>query len=317
MVPDSLPNKSILITGIAGFLGRYVARHFSRQGWRVFGMDILPPENAPLELMEHYEHMTLPDLGLSKYLASYPPDVCVHCAGRAAVGFSVLDPASDFESSPHLVFHVLNTLRNNAPGCRFVLLSSAAVYGNPASLPVREDHPLSPISPYGYHKWQAELVCQEFSSIYDLHTASVRIFSAYGPGLRRQVVWDICQKALIQQQIVLQGTGKETRDFIYASDIATALELVCTQAPMQGEAYNLASGQQVSISELACKLLDALGVQREVIFDEKTPAGTPLNWQADTSRLTRMGFSPKVSLEHGLKVTARWCQAEASPYQDL
>src|SRR5438552_189686 len=79
------------------------------------------------------------------------------------------------------------------------------------------------LSPYGYHKRQAELICEEFSRVYALPTAVARIFSAYGPGLRRQVVWDICEKALATGKLELRGTGAESRDFIHAADIARGL----------------------------------------------------------------------------------------------
>lgn len=306
-------NSTVLITGVAGFLGRYAARHFSQSGWQVIGVDIMPTENAPIESLMHYERMVLPGPDLNEFVKFYHPDVCIHCAGRAAASLSVSDPAADFQVGPILVFDVLNALRQRAPDCRFVFLSSAAVYGNPTSLPISENHPPLPISPYGYHKWQAELICQEFSRIYNFHTASVRIFSAYGPGLRRQVIWDICQKALVRKKLILQGTGEESRDFIHALDIATALELVALQAPMSGEIYNLASGSQVTISKLAHRLMGALGLQRELVFDGQVPLGTPRNWQADTSRLAELGFMPKIGLDHGLKVFADWCRAEISP----
>jgi UDP-glucose 4-epimerase len=306
-------NKTVLITGVAGFLGRYAARHFSQSGWKVIGLDILPQENAPMESLAHYKRMMLPGSGINEILGSFHPDVCIHCAGRAAVSLSVTDPTTDFQSGPLLVFDILNALRQQAPACRFVFLSSAAVYGNPTALPIREEQSPSPLSPYGYHKWQSELICQEFSQIYGLRTASVRIFSAYGPGLHRQVIWDICQKALVQKKLKLYGTGQETRDFIHALDIASALKLIATEAPMEGDVYNLASGRQVSISELAHKLLDALGLECDIAFDGKVPLGTPSNWQADISRIAELGFVQKINLDSGLKINAEWCRAELMP----
>lgn len=305
--------KTVLITGVAGFLGRYTARHFTQNGWQVIGLDLVPPENAPLESLVFYQRMVLPGNGLSEVLTAYHPDACIHCAGRAAVSQSLAEPADDYRSGPNLVFDLLNTARQQVPDCRFVLLSSAAVYGNPTSLPISEDHKLSPLSPYGYHKLQSELICQEFSSIYHMQTASLRIFSAYGPGLRRQVIWDICQKVLLQKNVILQGTGKESRDFIHALDIVAALERVILQAPMLGETYNLAGGRQISISELARKLMDVLGLQRTLVFDGCLPVGMPRNWQADISRLAELGFIPKIDLDHGLKVFADWCKAEIFP----
>jgi UDP-glucose 4-epimerase len=303
-------SKSILITGVAGFIGRYVARHFSEQGWSVVGIDNSPPENAPLASLSAYHRLQLPDTALNGLLQEYSPQVCIHCAGRASVGLSLTDPSADFYASTALTFEMLNALRLNAPNCRFIFLSSAAVYGNPESLPVSETQSLAPVSPYGFHKLQCEQLCLEFTKVYGLPTASLRIFSAYGPGLRRQVLWDICQKIITQNSLTLQGTGKESRDFIHALDIARALGVVATSAPMQGEAYSLGSGREVAIKQLADMVLDALECNFYPQFDGIVPAGTPLNWQADISKLNSLGFSASVPLERGVKTFANWCRAE-------
>jgi UDP-glucose 4-epimerase len=220
------------------------------------------------------------------------------------------DPAADYYSGPVLTFEVLNALRLHAPECRFIFLSSAAVYGNPNIIPVSETQPAAPISPYGFHKWQGELLCREFSQVYGVPTASARIFSAYGPGLRRQVVWDICQKALGGGLLVLQGTGQESRDFVHALDIAQAVETIVSHALMQGEAYNVASGREVTILELATIILKALGLAHQPQFDSVVPPGTPGNWRADITKLTALGFSQRVALESGLKTCAELCRAE-------
>jgi UDP-glucose 4-epimerase len=175
---------------------------------------------------------------------------------------------------------------------------------------VSETQPPAPLSPYGFHKWQSEQLCLEFAKVYGLPTASLRIFSAYGPGLRRQVLWDICQKVITQNSLTLQGTGKESRDFIHALDIARALGVVATSAPMQGEVYNLGSGQEIAIGQLANMVLEALDADCSPEFDGVVPAGTPLNWQADVSKLQALGFSASVPLERGVKTFANWCRAE-------
>jgi UDP-glucose 4-epimerase len=302
--------KSLLITGVAGFLGRYVARYFFEQGWSIIGIDNSPPENAPLANLSNYYRLQLPESSLSSLLQKHSPQVCIHCAGRASVGLSITDPAADFHANTVLTFETLNALRLNAPQCRFIFLSSAAVYGNPESLPVRENQLPAPISPYGFHKWQCEQLCREFAKVYGLPTASVRIFSAYGPGLRRQVLWDICQKAIAQNSLTLQGTGQESRDFIHALDIARALMIVGNSAGMEGEVYNLASGREVAIADLANMLLDALECQIIPSFDGIVSAGNPLNWQADTSKLSALGFTASIPLEKGIKTFANWCRAE-------
>ncbi|AFZ44904.1 NAD-dependent epimerase/dehydratase [Halothece sp. PCC 7418] len=302
--------RAILITGVAGFLGRYVARYFSEQGWSVLGIDNSPPENAPIDNLTAYHRLQLPSPELLSILKENPPQVCIHCAGRASVSLSVTEPAADFHGNTTLTFEVLNALRQISPECRFIFLSSAAVYGNPESLPVTEEQSPAPISPYGFHKWHSEQLCLEFTKIYGLPTASVRIFSAYGPGLRRQVIWDICRKAITQDSIKLKGTGEESRDFIHALDIAKALMTIATAAPTTGEVYNLSSGREVTIAELAQLVRDVLECDKPIEFDGIVPMGTPLNWQADIAKLKALNFSPSVSLEDGIKTFATWCKAE-------
>jgi UDP-glucose 4-epimerase len=302
--------RSVLITGVSGFIGRYAARYFAEQGWSVVGIDNSQPENAPLANLSAYHRFQLPDPAFSHLLKNIAPQVCIHCAGRASVGLSMTEPSADFYTNTVLTFELLNALRLNAPHCRFIFLSSAAVYGNPESLPVRESQVTAPLSPYGFHKLQCEQLCLEFSKIYEVPTASLRIFSAYGPGLRRQVLWDICRKLVTQNSLSLQGTGQESRDFIHALDIARAIGVIATAAPMQGEAYNLASGREVTIAELANLVLEALEFNRQPEFDGVVPPGNPLNWQADISTLNALGFSSHVALEKGVRTFAHWCRAE-------
>ena len=307
--------RTVLITGVAGFLGRYVARQFARDGWSVVGVDTAPPENAGLGPGARYRRMVLPSVDLRPLLADVAPDACVHCAGRASVALSITEPAADFRDNVALTFELLEALRCTAPHCRFLFLSSAAVYGDPVSLPVTEEHACAPLSPYGWHKRQCELLCEEFARIYRLPTAVVRIFSAYGPGLRRQVIWDICAKALTNPALELRGTGDESRDFIHAADVARALAVLADNAAFTGEIYNLASSEETTISHLAKHLLALVRRDIPITFDGARSAGDPLHWRADITRLRRLGFAPEISLEQGARSVAAWCSAELGQTQ--
>jgi UDP-glucose 4-epimerase len=302
--------KTALITGVAGFLGRHVLRQFSREGWRVIGLDDVPPENAPKAENAEFHRVKLPDAALAILLRDEKPDVCVHCAGRASVALSIEDPAADFAANTTLTFELLDLLRRESPRCRFLFLSSAAVYGNPESLPIAEDAICAPLSPYGYHKRQGELLCEEFARIYGLPTASARIFSAYGPGLRRQVVWDICERVLTTGSLTLRGTGEESRDFIHAADVARALFHLAQKAPCEGEIYNVASGVEITLKELAERLVAALGSSVQPRFDGTTPTGDPRNWRADVRKLHELGFAPTIPLAQGIQAVAAWARAE-------
>jgi UDP-glucose 4-epimerase len=302
--------KTVVITGVAGFLGGHVARHFAQNGWSVVGVDVVAPENARIGTQCRYVQLSLPSPELSELLKEIQPHTCVHCAGRASVGLSIEDPAADFRGNTVLTFELLDALRRTAPHCRFLLLSSAAVYGNPQRLPVGEDQPVAPLSPYGFHKRQAELLVQEFAKVYGQPGLSVRIFSAYGPGLRRQVIWDICERILSTGALTLGGTGEETRDFVHAADVAGALALLADRAPAEGEIYNLATGRETSIAELADMLATALKRKVRATFDGRSRPGDPRNWRADVSKLRALGFQPALSLEDGLAQIAQWASAE-------
>jgi UDP-glucose 4-epimerase len=302
--------KTILITGAEGFIGRYAARHFTERGFKVVGVDNAAAEHAALPWGGNYHCMQLPDSTFPSLLRTHKPWACIHCAGSSSVPASVLDPAGDFRANTLLTFEVLEAVRQHAPACRFLLLSSASVYGNPQVLPVQEGYPPGPISPYGFHKLQAEQACREYALVYGLAAASARIFSAYGPGLRRQVLWDITRKALTEPDVLLQGTGGESRDFIHAKDIARGLDTLLEHAPMSGEAYNLASGRETRIADLALLIVDELGGAAKVVFTGELPSGTPKNWMADMSMLSDMGFSPEISMEDGVREFVAWARHE-------
>jgi UDP-glucose 4-epimerase len=304
----------VLITGVTGFIGRYAARQFSEAGWTVIGLGTRPLENSPRQDLAIYHSLKLPSAELPTLIASWQPDVCIHCAGRASVDLSVSDPASDFQSGVSLTFSLLDALRNHAAHCQLLFLSSAAVYGDPELLPVTESHLTRPISPYGFHKLMSEQLCQEFFQLYQLPTASVRIFSAYGPGLRRQVLWDICRKALIHGKVQLRGTGQESRDFIHARDVAQALLLLVQNASFEGEVYNLANGVETTIRALGESVLKSLNLNISLEFDGEKSLGSPCNWQADTGRIKALGFNPQVPLEQGIEVFSQWCRAEIRGY---
>lgn len=293
-----------LVTGCQGFLGRHIVAALIAAGWRTVGLDRLPG-TAQADLAGYYS-LTLPSPGIDDVLRAVQPDALCHAAGPASVGGSLADPAADFRASVGALFNVLDAVRRNAPACRVLFLSSAAVYGDPARLPIAESEPHRPLSPYGYHKSLCERLLEEFWSVYHVPAANLRLFSAYGPGLRRQVMWDICQKILRAGEIELFGTGDETRDFVHARDVGRAVALLFERASFCAEAYNLASGNETPIRDIADLLIRALGRATRVRFSGQARPGDPLRWQADVSRITGLGYQPSVKLADGVAEYARW-----------
>lgn len=298
--------QTILVTGAAGFIGNYVCREFFQAGWRVIGTDCSNEENAPLDSVHQYIQLELPTQHLVKTIAEEQPSVCVHCAGRASVAFSMRQPHKDFLTNTVLTYELLDSIRWHAPKCSFIFLSSAAVYGAPKQNPISESCQPEPISPYGYHKWQSELICQEFAQVHDVKTASMRVFSAYGPGLRRQVIWDLCRKAFSEREVILQGTGIESRDFIHGRDIARAVVAIASEAPMEGESYNVAGGEETTIRDLAKWILNSVGIKKKIQFEGHLPKGTPSQWRADINKLNALGYKSGVAFQDGVKEFVQW-----------
>ena len=287
-----------------------MTRELSEHGWRVVGLGTRSPENAPVEVLAAYHALRLPSPEAVKLVAAISPDVCIHCAGRASVDLSFTDPSGDFEASVMVTANLIEALRTEAPRCRLVFASSAAVYGQPAALPVSEDQAPEPISPYGYHRQLCEALCREYADVYGLPITVARIFSAYGPGLRRQILWDICRRALAASEVVLRGTGDETRDFLHGHDVGRALVHLALEADGRGEAVNVASGRETRIRDLAELALEHLGVETNLRFTGESHPGNPTNWRANVERLGGLGFSPEVPLVAGVAAYAAWSRAE-------
>lgn len=295
----------ILITGAGGFIGGHIAKHFVQLGWNVHGLDRQGVGNFLPQAVSWHAYDLHGD-GLGELLVNESPDVIVHAAGTASVWQSVVDPVSDFRNSVLLWIKVLDAVRKARIACRIIFLSSAAVYGNPKVLPVRETDIINPVSPYGYHKAMCEQISEYYARIYDLQVCNLRIFSAYGIGLKKQVIWDICQKAYKESCVRLLGTGEESRDFIHVGDISRVVELVVGNMHPDVKEYNVANGISIKIRDVAKLVLKTLDVQKEIIFDGVCRPGDPLYWLADVSRLTHMGFSYQVSFDDGIAEYVNW-----------
>ncbi len=306
-------NKTALITGIGGFLGSHVAHQLIANGLDVVGIgrniNALPEE---IRLKSRiYEGEIHSDL-LSKILKEHKPGLVVHAAGGASVQASIDNPYADFTSSVDLTAFVLESIRKFVPNTHFVLLSSAAVYGSPAELPISESARPDPISAYGYHRMLTEFLVREASKLHALNATVFRIFSAYGERIKRQVISDLCHKfnRAGSRPVELRGSGQETRDFIHASDVGRAV-WHAFEGSVFGT-FNLSSGVQTSIRDLADTVASHFGSQSQVRFDLSDPEGVPKKWHADVSRFCETGFNCEITLEQGIKTFCAWFREEHS-----
>lgn len=290
----------ILIIGSKGFIGSHCVDYFKSKGFSVWQADVNPSSEANFFKIERQNS------DFSSLFIEQQYDVCINASGSAHVGFSFNNPSKDFELNVINVQKILIALRNYNSDCKFINFSSAAVYGNPQSLPISENSICKPLSPYGFHKLQSELLLTEYYNFFGLHTCSLRVFSAYGPRLKKQLFWDLFQKSITSDTIILFGTGYETRDFIYIDDLIQIIELVIEYSDFQGAIYNVGSNIETTISDAAKIFLDAYRPDAKVVFNGEVKQGDPKNWLADIQSLKVKGFKPQFDLTLGLKKYAEW-----------
>lgn len=300
--------RRMLILGSEGFIGSHLVKHFQDRSWEVTGVD--QPVSSRHAISYHTCDLTREHSSWELYGSGF--DACVNAAGNGEVQRAVSDPMYDYRTNAWLPFQLLEWIRVNHPACRLIQLSSAAVYGNPETLPVSESASIHPVSPYGWHKYMSEIMCREYFELYGIRSAVIRPFSVYGPGLRKQLLWDLAQKvyAVRGNPVELWGTGRETRDFIHVSDLVYAIELLLDQAPLQAETYNVASGAEHTISDVAAMMLPLLEQHSDVRFNGQERPGNPIHWRADISRIRALGFEPRWSLPEGLAQYAAWLKSE-------
>ncbi len=297
--------STIVVTGANGFLGRHVSRAAALDGDVVTGIghgDWGEEDWRRWGLAAWHEL----DVTLAALLAhAGTPDILVHCAGSSSVAFSLEYPAQDFERTVVTTLDVLEYLRTCAPETALVYPSSAAVYGRAGAFPISEDTPLAPISPYGVHKMMTEDLCRSYARTFGTQVAIVRIFSAYGVELRKQLLWDASRKALAAD-CRFGGTGRETRDWVNVEDVARLLLMAADHAETDAPIVNGASGSEIENRALLRVLFEALGVNLEPEFTGTARAGDPERYVGDRSLASSWGWAPEHSWQEGVREYAHW-----------
>ena len=305
LIPPPRGRGVAFVTGAAGFLGGAVAAAFVRAGWTVAGFDIAPGWTGGCA---HWITGEVHRDALAQAAAEVgTPELVFHAAGGSSVGASVADPGTDFARTVGSLRETLAFLRQHAPGARLIYPSSAAVYGAAAVAPLAETAPSAPISPYGRHKLQAEAEIAASG----VQTVILRFFSLYGPGLRKQLLWDLAGRlAAKPKRLELSGTGEELRDFLYIDDavrlvgLAAGLEILGASLVLNG-----GRGEAITVRQAAETLARALNSDAAIDFSGETRAGDPAALVADISKARALDFEPKAAFEDGARSYARWFAA--------
>ena len=293
-------SEKVLITGAAGFIGTKMLNLFMERGYTVYGWDRIN--------MEHVDSIDMLDeAAVISVLEKIKPDIVVHCAGSADVGKSVQYPETDYAGNVTITHNLLFALHKlHMEHVRVVFLSSAGVYGNPISLPITEDMPVNPLSPYALHKVMCEDICRYFRCNYGMKIKVARIFSAYGAGLRKQIFWDMHKKVEQTGKLEMFGTGNESRDYIHVNDVIQSLYLLAVTESDE-LIFNVANGEETTIRQATECFAECAGISKDKIsFNGHVREGDPINWRADISRIKKLGYKKSIEMLDGLQEYVNW-----------
>lgn len=292
--------RKVLIIGADGFVGKNLVNFFKEKRFKVYSCGLRINSDP------YYFSVDLKFPDYNRIIQNLQPDICINASGSPGVFFSLNNPEAD------LLMNVLNpkllidAILEYSPATLYICLSSAAVYGNPKNLPIHENSIVSPISTYGINKLANERYVHFCMHEHGLKCFIVRIFSAFGIGLRKQLFWDIYQKSKENDIVTLFGTGNETRDFISIDQICEAIYHLILSNKTKGEIFNLASGMQTSIRDASQLFLKEINTTKKIQFNGLKKEGDPLNWCASIDNLLDTGFISNKDFTNELIHYARW-----------
>lgn len=298
----------LLVTGAAGFIGYHLCKLLLSRGFEVWGLDNLS-RGDPARIRD------LAKMGMSFIKADIRNPEDVRSALREAkpeaiAHLAALISVSESFEKPDL-YHAVNVVgtrnlvsaANDFEAYRVVYASSAAVYGDPAYLPIDEKHPTKPLSPYGETKLEGErCVLNEFKG--DGRGVALRLFNVYGLGQNPEyagVITKFIERLSAGEPPIIFGDGGQTRDFVYVADVAEAFLKALTCNLAEPQVFNIGSGKSVKIIELARLMIRLFGLDLEPIHTDPRP-GDIRHSCADISRAEKvLGWRPKTDLESGLR----------------
>jgi GDP-4-dehydro-6-deoxy-D-mannose reductase len=258
----------VLVTGADGFVGTHLCRHLRAQGDEVlaYGGPVAPEATAkPIDIRHEADVLRM--------VADARPEGVIHLAGWASVGSSYAQPTPCFEVNALGTAYVVDAIRKEAPNARLLLISSGEVYGEvPGGGACPETAPVAPKSPYATSKLAAELVARQFMASYGMNLVVARAFNHVGPGQDERFVIPALARQLMAVRDgkaspkIMVGNLDPIRDFSSVLDVVEAYRLLLVSG-VTGETYNVCSGRAQSIRDVISQLIEAAGVEVELVVD--------------------------------------------------
>lgn len=302
---------NILVTGCFGFIGRNLIDYLNSNSCNTFGIG---RNSSKLELANCIS-ADLNLISLNDYLSNYGvPDVIYHLTGGSTVGAAISKPLDEFSNTVSSTVILLDWVRVNCPNSRVIISSSAAVYGINESRFLKEEYLANPLSNYGYYKFIIEKLSEMYVRNYNLRITCTRIFSVYGEGLKKQLLWDVCSKIKNANKgdvITCFGTGNEFRDWIHINDVCKSLfEISKLSCPLMY--INIGTGLPHTVSYLVNSIAKHWFSDSDYIkisFNNQVRDGDPFSLVSDNSLKKSLCGHDDIKLDDGIRRYVSWYKA--------
>jgi UDP-glucose 4-epimerase len=321
----SLREKTVLVTGGAGFIGSSLVRLLAASGATVRVVDNLingKAENLE-EVLSDCVSLHMVDIRQQEAMKELLTgvDLVFHLA-CLGVRHSIHAPYENHEVNATATLNLL-ALAREVGVRRFVYTSTSEVYGTARTVPMTEEHPTYPMTVYGAAKLAGECYTRAYYETYGYETVVVRPFNAFGPrshheGDSGEVIPKFLLRSMVGKPMMIFGDGSQTRDFTYVEDTARGILLAGLCEEAIGQTINLGSNHEITINELAETIKAVIGnPNAEVIYDMPRP-GDVLRLYADSSKAEKLlGFEPQISMNEGLQRLKSWYESLGKKPEDL
>lgn len=308
--------SKILVTGGAGFIGSNIVSILVEQGYNVTVLDDLSSGySCNLDAFQDVEFIQgdiRDEHAVEKSIKGAAG--VIHLAASVGNKRSIDNPILDSEINVIGTLRILEACRK-AGVPKIVYSSSAGIYGELKHLPIKEDHPIAPNSPYGASKLAAEKLSLAYADLYDIEVVCLRYFNVYGPNQRFDEYGNVIPlfafKILRGESLTVFGDGEQTRDFVNVRDVAQA-NLKALQAKGVSDAFNIASSTKITINKLVNMLEETSGRSTDVNHGP-IRSGDVRHSLADISAASEaIGYEPSVNIEDGIKEYMSWAKTEVS-----
>jgi UDP-glucose 4-epimerase len=302
---NTFSKRKVLVTGGAGFIGSHLVRRLVALGSEVVSLGGSRSEGD----LAQGAHYIFGDLSRDTLeTVDFVPRAVFHLAGGSSVSESIRNPPEDFLKSVFSSIVLLDFLRTNWPEATLVFVSSAAIYGEAKEKKAHHDLACLPVSPYGVHKKQVESLLLDHARMYGTQSVIVRPFSVYGPGLRKQLLWDAMEKTG-RGVFEFAGSGDEQRDWVYVGDLVECLLRMSEFASTDVPVANAGICRGISVREVLTELFRAADIPRAPVFIGNRREGDPERLVADDSAEAFLGPLFVTKLSEGLAHYVHWYRA--------